>query len=191
MVRRASLRETGSAAACGGLLLLFYYILSQMATENFGWYKKITACISCKGYGIIIADKKISLRPWKMKPRGAGTPRGFPCLPSFALLVEPLADVIRDHARADGQEEAPHFVHGIHLLPTYGTEKGRQNHYTRFRHSPQGKPRRKRPRRFKSDGAFKTCQKTNLTCCPRRTYRRSAPPFCWRSRTRCRTRRRP
>ena len=45
MVRRASLRETGSAAACGGLLLLFYYILSQMATENFGWYKKITACI--------------------------------------------------------------------------------------------------------------------------------------------------
>ena len=145
MVRRASLRETGSAAACGGLLLLFYYILSQMATENFGRHKKITACIIREGCDIIIADKKISLRPWKMKPRGVPAPRGFPCLPSFALLVEPLADVIRDHDRADGQEEVPHFVHGIHLLPTYGTEKGRRDYYTGFRHSPQGKAKKAPP----------------------------------------------
>ena len=30
-----------------------------------------------------------------------------------------------------------------------------------------------------------------LTCCPRRTYRRSAPPSCWRSQSRCHTRRQP
>ena len=40
MVRGHPLRETGSAASHGGLSLLFYYILSQIATENFPVPKK-------------------------------------------------------------------------------------------------------------------------------------------------------